>query len=272
MLHEDPSMLDIDVNHWRNLQTLLLESAKEKRRIILIHENGELLKFVHSERVEIVKNVDRVDDPHAVAEKVYKANADKCDFVAVFERRDFDSYMGQWQGTWRADEDLDTFVQRTYATLDEYPDGMVTYPGPAREQLGLQWRLGTSYAAAKTAVEKFVPANSTVVFGILDGESLWATLVLGFDGDRRARVVTTVDMSELPNALPKDAVVSEVVGWVNKRYGPCSIGLFVDLADARAFLGAKDKLAAARAIVAKGGLRTGPVPEALAPFLSVGSA
>ncbi len=46
MLHENPQMLDIDVDHWRNLQDLFLESAKEKRRIIVIHEAGEVLKLV----------------------------------------------------------------------------------------------------------------------------------------------------------------------------------------------------------------------------------
>jgi hypothetical protein len=270
MLHEDPLMLDIDVNHWRNLQALLLESAKEKRRIILIHENGELLKFVHSQHAEIVKNVDRVDDPHAVAEKVYRANADRCDFVAVFERRAFDRYMGQWQGTWRADEDLDSFVQRTYATLDEYADGMVTYPGRARDTLGLQWRLGTTYAAANAALTQFVPANSTLVFGVFEGDSLWATLVLGFDGNRKARVVTTVDMSQLPGATGRKAIATEVVGWVNSRYGPCSLGLFAGLEDARSFLAAKDKLASIREIQARGGLLASPVPATLAPLLAGG--
>jgi hypothetical protein len=147
---------------------------------------------------------------------------------------------------------------------------MVTYPGPARDVLGLQWRFGTTYAAAKMAIERFVPVDSTVVFGVFEGESLWATLVLGFDGDRRARVVTTVDMSELPKALAKNQAVAEVVAWVDKHYGPCSLGLFVDLEDARAILASKDKLASLRAIVAKGGLRAGPVPEALAPLLALG--
>src|SRR5271157_2322801 len=119
-------MADIDVTHWRNLQVLLLESAKQKRRIIMIHENGKLLKFVHSHREEIVRNVDRVDQPHAAAETVYRANAGKVDFVAVFERRAFDQYFGRVQDTWSADEDLDEYVHRMYAMIDEYPDGLVT--------------------------------------------------------------------------------------------------------------------------------------------------
>src|SRR5579862_3639364 len=97
MLHENPLMADIDVDHWRNLQELILESAKEKRRIILIHENGTLLKFVHSERLNIVCNVDCVTQPHEVAEKVYRANADKADFVVVLERRAVERFFKQVQ-------------------------------------------------------------------------------------------------------------------------------------------------------------------------------
>lgn len=267
MLHENPSMVDIDVNHWRNLQTLLLDSAKAKPRIIVIHEDGEIQKFVHTHRLEVVRPVDRIDDPHSAAKAIYEANPGKAAFVAVFERRSFDRYMGEWQGTWRPDEDLDAFIQRTYATLDRYADGIVTYPGPARNVLGLQWRLGATYDDTKAAVGRFVPAGSTVVFGVFDGPALWATLVLGFDADHRAHVVTTVDPSRLGHAQGREAIAAEVVRWVNETYPPCSLGLFVGLEDARDFLAAEDKLAAIAAISARGGVQAEPVPAALAAIL-----
>lgn len=270
MLHEDPLMLDIDVDHWRNLQELLLESAKNKRRIVLIHEDGEILKFVHSQRIDIVRTAERVDDPHAVAERVFRDNEATTDFVAVFERRAFDDYFGTWQGTWRPDEDLDAFVHRTYATLDEYPNGIVTYPEPARSTLGLQWRLGAAYEDVLAAVERFVPPSSAVVFGIFDRDALWATLVLGFDADLRANVVTTVDTSQLAVDGERAAVAAEVVAWVDGRYGPCSVGLFASLDGARAFLASRDKAAALRELAERGDLIAEPVPEALA-LLAAGS-
>jgi hypothetical protein len=266
MLHAYPWMADINVDHWRNLQSLILESAKEKRRIVLIHEDGEILKFVHTQRAEIVRNVDRVDNPHQVAEKVYHANAGKADFVAVFERRAFDRYFAQFQDTWKADEDLDEFVHRTYALMDEYPDGIVTYPGPARTMLGLQWRVGASYEDVQAAVHRFVPADSTVIFGIFEGDVLWATLVLGFDADKRARVVTTADPTEIPSG-GWQTTAKELVKWVNRKYPPCSLGMFMDLNGARAMLANKDKLAALSDIAAKGKLLVDPVPESLAKLL-----
>jgi hypothetical protein len=261
-------MADINVDHWRNMQALLLESAKAKRRIILIHENGELLKFVHSQKAEIVRNVERVDDPHAVAEKVYRANPGKADFVAVFERRAFDRYFAQFQDTWQADEDLDEFVHRQYALMDQYPDGIVTYPGPARTQLGLQWRVGASYEEVLAAVNQFVPPNSTVLFGIFEGDSLWATLVLGFDADRRAKVVTTVDPMELPPAGPWKGQAKALVDWVNRKHAPCSIGLFGDLAGAKELLASHDKPKALRTLAAAGRLLADPAPGALAKLVA----
>jgi hypothetical protein len=263
MLHENPLMLDIDVNHWRNLQTLLLDSAKERRRIVIIHDGGEILKFVHSHREPVVKSVTRVDDPHATAEKVYDDNAGNVDFVAVFERSAFDEYFGRFQATWKPDEDLDEFVHRTYALLDAYPDGIVTYPGPARNVLGLQWRLGATRDQIVDAAKKFVPPGSTVVFGIFADGDLWATLVLRFDADLRIDVVTTVDPSQLIASVSTAAAAEEVVSWVNRRYPPCSVGLFTTLEHARAFLEREDKLVCLRELAEREELIASPVPDGL---------
>jgi len=269
MLHQDPSMLDIDVNHWRNLQSLLLESGKEKRRIIVIHEHGTVEKFVHSQRLEIARPVDRIDDPHAAAEQIYKANRGKADFVAVFERGAFDRYMAGWQDAWRPDEDLDAFVHRTYASLDDYDDDLVTYPGPARETLGLQWRIGAAYDEVSAAVERFVPPASSVVFGIFDSDAVWATLVLHFDTDRRADVVTTVDTSRVDTSGGRDRAASAIVDWVDATYGRCSVAIFTDLEGARAFLAAKDKGRAMRQLASGAYFSLARLPESLSSLVSV---
>ncbi len=266
MLHANPWMADTNVDHWRNLQALLLDSAKEKRRIILIHENGELLKFVHTHRLDIVRNVSRVDNPHEVARQVYLDNPGKADFVAVFERGAFDRYFGQFQDTWKPEEDLDEFVHRTYALMDEYPDGIVTYPGPARTKLGLQWRVGASYEEVNAAVRKFVPPNSTVMFGIFEGDSLWATLVLGFDADLRAKVVTTADPTEIKLGTWKETA-KELVAWTNRKFAPCSLGVFMDLDGATALLASHDKLAVLAEVAKRGKLLVDPAPASLAKLL-----
>jgi hypothetical protein len=227
--------------------------------------------IVLTDREEIVRTVDRVEDAHAVAERVYRDNADRVDFVAVFERRAFDEYFGRFQGTWRADEDLDAFVHRTYALMDEYRDGIVTYPGPARNVLGLQWRLAATYEQVTQAVERYVPPSSTVVFGVFDGDALWATLVLGFDADLRADVVTTAEPSVLTVERGRAEIAEEIVAWVGERYRTCSLALFTSRDGARAFLDAPDKLATLIELHEQGdliaerlpsGMRVGPLPSA----------
>lgn len=263
MLHAYPLMADIDVNHWRNLQSLLLESAKGKRRIILIHENGELLKFVHSRREDINRTVDRVDNPHDVAKKVYHDNEGKADFVVVFERSAVDRYTARFQDTWKVDEDLDEFVRRQYTMMDEFSDGIVTYPRPARETLGLQWRIGARYNDVKAAVSQYVQPDSTVILGIFERDALWATLVLHFDRDRRVNVITTVDPSELTMTQGREAIAKEVVSWVNRKYPTCSIGLFTDLDSARSWLSSQSKAAALRQLAEQGKLIADPFPGSL---------
>ena len=266
MLHEDPLMADIDVNHWRNLQSLLLESAKGKRRIIVIHENGEIQKFIHSQRLPIVKPVTRIAHPAADARTIFEANKE-IDFVAVFDRRGFDAYFGEFQGTWRADEDLDTYVRRTYALMDRYPEAIVTYPGPARDVLGLQWRLGSDYDTVAGAVKAFVEPRTSVVLGVVEGDALWATLVLHFDADLRASVVSTVDTTRLKQAGDRAANVREAVQWVDGAYGQTSLALFTDLAGAKSLLAAHDKLGAIRELAGRKALIVERAPVALAAVL-----
>jgi hypothetical protein len=268
MLHENPLMVDANVDHWRNLQTLILESAKAKRRIIVIHEDGRILKFVHSQKAEIARPVDRIDDPQAAAKAIYEANPGACDFVVVFERRGFDRYCAAFQETWKPDEDLDVYVQRTYALMDQYPYDIVTYPGRARDTLGLQWRFSTSYEAGTAAIRTYVDPSSSVVFGIFDGEDLWATLVLHLDADHRIDVLTTVNPTELRTS-GRDALADEIVQWVEAKYGRCSVGVFTDLQGARAFLAASDKGATTAAIATRGALVAKRLPACAAAAIAV---
>jgi hypothetical protein len=267
MLHENPRMSDIDVDHWRNLQDLVLDSAKEKRRIILIHENGDLLKFVHSTRAEIVRNITRITDPFRDAENVYWANQEKADFVMVLERRAVGRFFSHVQDSWKSDEDLDEYVYRMFATLDEYPEGIVTYPGPARARLGLQWRIGASYDEIKIAVQRFVPPNTTVVFGVFVKNALWTSLVLGFDADKRIALITTADPSEITEKATWKNTTRELVAWVNRKHSPCSLGLFTDLDSAKALLSTENKLALLPKLAGKGKLISDPLPKSLAQLL-----
>jgi hypothetical protein len=268
MLHEDVLMQDIDVAQWRNAQELLLESAKERRRIVVLHDAGTVRKVAHSQGESVRSRPGRADDPAAVARALYEANSDSVDFVAVFERAAFDAYFAAAQDGWEIDEDLDAFVQRTYALLDEFPAGMVTFPGKARSTLGLQWRLGATRDDVAAAVANFVEGGSTVVLGVFDKGALWASLVLTFDEAHSIISVTTADPSEVELAGDPAAVAAAVIEWASAKHGPCSLGLFLERGAAEVVLAAEDKPAALRDASHIGALILTPVPPALATALA----
>ena len=268
MLHKDVLMQDIDVAQWRNTQELILDSAKERRRIIVLHDAGRVRKVAHSAGDPVTGTVDRADDPAALAKELYEGNAGSVDFVAVFERAAFDEYFARVQDSWDIDEDLDGFVQRTYALLDQFPEGMVTYPRSARDTLGLQWRLGCSRDDVMAATERFVEPGTTIVLGVFDEGALWSSLVLTFDEARSVTSVTTVDPTEVAVDGEMGAVGAAVVDWVQAKHGSCSLGLFMERAAAEAFLDATDKARALREASAAHKLVLAPVPLALAQALA----
>lgn len=267
MLHENPLMADIDVNHWRNMQSLLLESAKSKRRIIVIHENGEILKFVHTHRAEIIRSVDRVTDSHAAAKKIYEDNPGLCDFVMILERRILEKYFGEVQNSWNAKEDLDVYIHRMFSKLDDYAEAIVTYPNKASSTLGLQWRVGSSHESIEEAAQKYMKPNTSLVLGVFDKDELWATLVLGFDGDLKVDNVTTVDPTELESLRGFSSVSRAVVEWVSKTYSTVSVGLFMDVETAKSLFATNDKKKVLVKALASGKLLASPLSTEAASLL-----
>jgi len=262
MLHDHPLMTDIDVDQWRNLHEMFLESAKEKKRIIIIREGGKILKFVHSNGEEIVKSISRITDPQMDARKVYEDNKERADFVLLVDRKGVEKFFAEVQDSWSPDEDLDEYVYRIYSKLDEYEDEIVTYPGPARKTLGLRWKLATSYPKVIEAVEKYIPSNSVVVIGIFeDRDSIWGSLVLGFDEKRKIKLITTVEKSEITKDWKKE--YKNIIKWVEERFWKCSLGLYVDKGSMEIILRSGGKLETIRGLSREGKLIAYPIPETL---------
>jgi hypothetical protein len=268
MLNKDVLMQDIDVAQWRNAQTMLLDSAKARPRIVVLHDNGRVRKVAHSRGLPVSDAPSRIESPQAAAEALFNANADDVDFVAVFERRAFDAYFAAVQDSWDIDEDLDAFVQRTYALLENYPDGMLTYPQSARTTLGLQWRLGASREQVAEAARAFAEPGSTIVLGVFDGGELWASLVLSFGEDGSITSVTTANSEVVDLAGDRQRVAERVVAWVEAEHGSCSLGVFADRPFAEEFLQSADKVSALRQAVSAGTVLLSPAPAALTAVLA----
>lgn len=265
MLHRNVLMADIDVDHWRNAQALLLRSAKGARRVVCIHEDGRVLKLVNTTGAPVNGTIAQVDDPHAVAQALYELNADTADFVVVFERNAVDSYFAQIQDAWNIDDDLDVFVQRTYAAIDDYPQGMVTYPDPARETLGLQWRVGASRDQVAAALRTFVAPGTTAVLGVHDGGALWTSLVLDVDDEWSVTSVTTADPSLVDLAGGRAEVLNRLVAQLRGTGKTVSLALSIDREAAVELLAAsaERKPEVLAALRSAGKLSVGPGPEGL---------
>jgi hypothetical protein len=241
---------------------MFLESAKEKKRIIMIREGEKILKFVHSHGEEIVKSINEIAAPQDDARRVYEDNKEKADFVLLVDRRGVERYFGEVQDSWNADEDLDEYVYRMYSKLDEFRDEIVTYPGPARKTLGLRWRLAMSYPQAKEFVEKYIPSNSVVVIGIFEDRGLiWGSLVLGFDEKGKIKLITTLEKSMVTEDWKKE--YKHIIKSVEEKFMKCSLGFFVKKGDMEMILKSGTKLETIRGLSREGKAVVYPMPEML---------
>lgn len=241
MLHGDVLMADLDVDQWRNAQDLVLRSAKEARRVVVLLEAGKVVKCRHTSGRPVLDPPKRIDDLEAAAKALYEANRADTDFVLVMERDSADEYFAAFQQAWTADEDLDDFVRRTYRSLDDYADAIVTYPGRARDNLGLQWRLGASYEQVEAAVQTMVEPASTVVLAVHDGKKLWTSLILRFDEELKIVSIGTADPSLVDIRGTRSEVVERLVRFAEAREGNVSLVVESTLEAARSFLAADDK-------------------------------
>ena len=259
MLATNPHMLDLDTEQWRNLQTLLTVRSAGQRRIVVIHDHGVVQKLAHSDDLTVQGGESRIDDAAATARRLYEANQAEVDFVLVLERSAVDDYYGRVQDTWDPDEDFDVYVHRGLALLDDVPDGIAVHPGPASERLGLQFRLGGTYEQVTRAAVRLIGANGLFVLGVLDGDRLWASLILHLDDDAKVdRIATGV-----PWRFGDGSAQEELLAQVRADYGEPVLGVFGsrDAVRRLAHEGAAEPLL--RELIAAGDLVFDPTPDGL---------
>jgi hypothetical protein len=179
----------------------------------------------------------------------YLANESLVDFVVVMERDAVDRYFANIQDAWNIEDDVDEFVRKTYGALESFPDGIVTFPGVARDTLGLQWRIGTSADQVYAALRSYADPRSSVVFGVASEDELWTSLILDLDDDYRITSVTTADPSLVDIQGANHQVAHTLTNWVEATGKTVSLTLVLERDVATAFLAAapedKSKILAA---------------------------
>ena len=181
------------------------------------------------------------------------------------ERDAVDSYFAQIQNAWDIDADLDAFVQQTYAAIDDYSDGIVTYPGTARDTLGMQWRTGASLAELDAAARALVTPGTTAILGVHDGDSLWTSLIFDFDDQWKVTSITTADPSLVDIQGTRDEVLARLTAWVTGNGKKVSVSVLADRTAADEFLAARgaEKAPVFQRLLSEHRLSTGLAPEAI---------
>ncbi len=242
MLDPYVTMLDIDVDQWRNAQSLLLRSARALRRVILLHDQGRVVKCRDTSGATVSGAPTVVTDPTETARSLYQANPG-VDFVAVMDRDSVDSFFARAQDMWTMDQDLDDYVTGCYRLLDEPGCGIVTYPGRASGNLGLQWRLGVSHEAVEAGLAAVASPGGTVVLGVEAEDCLWSSLILDIGDGGKIVAVTTADPSLVDIHGDRRRLADRLVEWQRGRGKRVDFALVFALEAVRAFLagGMEDK-------------------------------
>ncbi len=196
MLDLHAQMIDIDINSWAYLQSKLIRSGRELRRIIIIHEEGNILKFVHSHGKAIRKVIDKITNPFEDAKRVYEANKEIIDYVIIINREGVEEYFAELQEKWDPNESIIEYTIKMRRLLDKYHEKslIVTYPGKPTDYLGWIPTVKINYEDIVKFVRDFIVPESLVVLFVFEEQELKANLILGFNKELKIDLITSLDI------------------------------------------------------------------------------
>ncbi len=269
MLDKNPLMIDIDVKQWANLHHVVLKGLREKRRIVVIHENGKVQNISHSHEAEVVNPIRKVTDPEMDAKKLFETNEKNVDLVMVLERSHVENYYNEVQSSWKVDEDLDEYMYRMYSLLDCYYPGIVAYPGPASRQFGLQWLLPgkVGYLQFKSVLESFADRGTAVVIAVFENKTeLWTSLVLGVDEKGKISLITSVKQGIVKKDWREE--YQDINRWVDENYWKSGLAIYMDKKDFLEISSSKAPSYLFKGLCDKGSIIIDPSTESLKAFVA----
>ncbi len=229
MLDKNPLMIDLDIAQWSNLHNEFLIGVREKKRIVVIHEKGKVQNISHSHDAPINNPINTVVNPQRAAKELYDSNKDTTELVMILDRCSVETYYDEIQSVWTSEEDLDHYMYRMYSRLDCYYPGIVTYPGPASRQLGLQWILPgkPNFLEVEAMINNFVEKSSVVTLAVFDSPTkLWASLVLGFNEKKKISLITSVKQGLIKKNWKEE--YSKINSWVDNNYWKTGLAIFMN--------------------------------------------
>jgi hypothetical protein len=233
MLDLHVQIVDVDVDHWAYLQSKLAKSGKEKERIIVIHERGSILKYIHSHGKPIRKVVDKITNPFKDVEKIYEANKDLVEYVIIIDRDAVNDYFAEVQKSWSPDESIVEYTIKMRKLLNKYYEkgAIVTYPGKPTNYLGWIPTLNIDYSTILEFVNSYLLPNSLVALFVFSGKKLKASLILGFNKIMKIDLITSTDVLRPLKIEEYDwkHYYKDLISVIENKLGKkCSLGIFIE--------------------------------------------
>jgi hypothetical protein len=223
VIDENLVMLDMDPRQFRRLYDLAVPLRKP-RRIILLHDDGHVVKALDTERGLRPDLYGSIGEPEKRAREIFDAESGIAE-VLILERAAMREYFAAMQATYTPTESADEYYDRCLRARDRYPGRIVKYPPqfPGLQYLGIDWE------DARAFVQRYIPPDSWLFFAAFEADRIWMSWIIGLSGGQVVRVASSDAILPLDASFPGwQTRYRELVDLCNRQLGPVSLGLFTD--------------------------------------------
>ncbi len=227
MIHRDVEIADLAPLTWRNLGLIMPIDELAGRhigsdRVLSILHRGGVLLNVNAPPGIIVPALDRIDNPKAVAQRLYES-LPGLERVQIFDKDRLAAYSDSVQRLdWQTLSSGD-FYWRAWQLAEADPVGLCYYPVDKSP-----WRRYPIEAVRQLVAH--TPDGRTLVLGIYDQQTPWFTLIVRVNAGQITLLTTFERLKPYgidPLVIPTNAEDAQrVLPLVTKHIGPVHHALF----------------------------------------------
>ena len=263
IIHPEFQMEDIDPRQWARLFDVLARPNLGRNDLCILHAAGEVLSVTPPYARRFLDLPPRIPDPQSLAAELHRKW--KNGSVAVIERGCMQDALHHLQADHVNGDDFFTFMLRVKDhLLRAGSDGIVIRPKPWTD-----WH-STTPETLLHIVRTIAPdgMRATAFIAAYEEDSLHASALVGFEGER-IRLVTTLPPADASkDDLDFDTETTRLIAYAEQRFAPVRAGVLC-MREQLVHLGIGphswvDWLAAARS----GEIRCLPNPEVIARCLA----
>jgi hypothetical protein len=181
LLDRNVKWVDLSLTHWRRL-TELVYGQPDKRRLILVHENGVPVQYFDTQLGAQPLPKVKVEDAQSLAERLAHENPDVWE-VQVLDPEALRKNLSSLHADLRQDLDSDEFAFLLSEARAKAPGLGIA---PKRDFL---WH-GVPIERLKKFVDLILPESCTYVLAVFDEIGVWASLLVQFENKKIVGIST----------------------------------------------------------------------------------